>query len=186
MSPAAGLLAPLLAGRAAAWVSRQRALHRPPARALDPDPRSRLAAWFSPATLDLVRLRTVPRLDPPSVLAALRRVGLSPPLEFERIWGITFVDTIVVVERVPPAEMETLLFHECVHVAQYRLLGVRGFLDRYVRGWLGAGRRYRGIPLEADAYELAARYAAGEGPFPVEPEVARRLAARGWGTGGQR
>jgi hypothetical protein len=183
LTASARLLTPFLAGAAAAWVTRQRERHRAAAAPLEPGSRSRLAAWFSPATLDLVRVRSVPRLDPPRAVAALRRAGLSPPLEFDRIWGITFVDTVVVVERASHMEMDALLFHECVHAVQYRLLGARGFLDRYVRGWLDAGRRYRAIPLEADAYELAARFAAGDGPFPVEPEVARRLAARGWGTG---
>lgn len=184
MSVAGPALARLLAGRAAAWVAGQRARHRPRASPLTPAARERLGPWFRPDTLVLARVRTVPRLDPGPVIGALERVGFRPPLEWDRIWGITFVDTIVLMDRVPAEELDTLLFHECVHVAQYRLLGARRFLDEYLRGWVEAGRRYRDIPLEADAYALALKFAtAPDAPFAVEPEVAARLHARGWAAG---
>lgn len=177
MTVAGTVLAPFLAGRAAAWVETQRARHRPRAERLPIEAAERLAGWFLPESLAAVRLRAVPRIDPPAPLGLLERLGVRLPLEFERIWGITFVDTIVLLERVPEEERGPLLFHECVHVVQYRLLGTRGFLERYVRGWLAVGRRYRDIPLEMDAYALARRFVEEPGaPFAVEPEVARRLA----------
>lgn len=183
MNAAAAMIAPFLAARAAGWVERQRARHRGAAANLSEDGAARLAPWFGPETLARLRVRTVPRMDPPPGLGVVARLGLDLPLEFDRIWGMTFVDTVVLLERVPPVARETLLFHECVHVVQYRLLGVRGFLAEYVRGWLEAGRRYRDIPLEADAYDLARRFEqAPETPFAAEPEIARRLAARGWGA----
>jgi hypothetical protein len=69
---------------------------------------------------------------------------------------------------------ERLLRHELEHVAQYRRLGVLGFLRRYLaayaRGRLrGHSHRsaYRRIPFEASA-EWRARRALGIGVLPRE------------------
>jgi hypothetical protein len=50
-----------------------------------------------------------------------------------------------------------LLFHELVHVEQYRQLGVPRFAELYVSGFLTGGS-YEAIPLEVIAYALGARY----------------------------
>ena len=121
----------------------------------------------------------VPRLSISRFLGIARRLGL-PAVDLDRILGITFLDTIVVPEsRADPLSVTTL-FHELVHVEQARQLGVRGFVERYVRGWLDAGRSYAAIPLEADAYALERRFrAAPDQPFDVAAEVTRRLAHSG-------
>jgi hypothetical protein len=70
------------------------------------------------------------------------------------------------------------LFHELVHVEQYKQLGVRNFAKLYVRGFLRTGA-YRGIPLEVHAYELDGRYAANPAlRFRVRDEVRRWIAER--------
>ena len=76
-----------------------------------------------------------------------------------------------------------LLFHEIVHVVQYRLLGVRGFAEQYIRGWARSGFDYREIPLEVEAYALEAEFADGaiRGGI-VERRVAGRLGRR-WSEG---
>ncbi|MBW3660557.1 MAG: hypothetical protein KY397_02870 [Gemmatimonadetes bacterium] len=171
-------LAPLMARAGGSWVARQRERHRPEADPLDPANRSALQAFYSADTLDRVRVRTVVGLDPPPLFETIRRLGVSLPLEMDRIAGIAFVDTLVVHAFVPEVDRIPILFHELVHVVQYHRLGLEGFMDRYVRGWLEADRRYRDIPLESDAYELAARFVeAPEQAFDVESEVDRRLAA---------
>lgn len=178
MSLVAGLVTPALAGRATAWVAGQRERHRPGAEPLDENVSRRLAGWFDAATLESVRVRSVPRLDAGPAVRALEWLGVRLPLEIDRVWGITFVDTIVVLDRVPVETRLPLLFHECVHVTQYRRLGARGFLEAYVRGWLENGRRYREIPLEVDAYALQRRFVEAPGdPVPVDAAVAER-----WGT----
>ena len=63
-----------------------------------------------------------------------------------------------------------VLFHELVHVVQFRLLGVREFSRQYVEGFLKSGS-YEGIPLEVCAYELEARFEMSARPFAVEDEV---------------
>jgi hypothetical protein len=52
-----------------------------------------------------------------------------------------------------------LLFHELVHVVQYEKLGFAEFAAKYVKGFLSGGS-YEAIPLEMNAYELDAQFAA--------------------------
>ena len=67
--------------------------------------------------------------------------------------AITFSDTIVAHVQFT----NDLLFHELVHVEQYRQLGTPKFSDLYVRGFLNGGG-YEGIPLELNAYQLGDQY----------------------------
>ena len=161
------------------WVRRRRDRHRRDASPLGTDALRALAPFFPPETLAAARVAIVPRLSVSRLLGLARRLGL-PAVDMDRILGITFLDTIVVPgSRGAPLSLTTL-FHELVHVEQARQLGVRGFVERYVRGWLGAGRNYAAIPLEADAYALERRFrAAPEQPFDVAAEIARRLARSG-------
>lgn len=159
-----------------AWIEAQRAANRPHAVRLPDDARQRLDPYFEPATLEPVRLHSVERLEPP---AGFGLVGHFPPLgiDFERVLAITFGDTIVVAEDlIPDAARLANLFHECVHVAQYRQLGVEAFVRRYLAGWAAADYRYHAIPLERDAYDLQRRFVTESGlSFSVEAEVGRRL-----------
>ena len=50
-----------------------------------------------------------------------------------------------------------LVFHELVHVEQYRQLGIPRFAELYVRGFLNGGS-YEATPLEVNAYALGERY----------------------------
>ncbi len=92
--------------------------------------------------------------------------------------GITFEDTVLLSERYLGEDelSPRLLFHELVHVAQYRQLGIADFVSRYIRGWAENGYDYHAIPLERDAYRLLERYERNpEQPFSVSEEVAQRL-----------
>jgi hypothetical protein len=87
--------------------------------------------------------------------------------DFQQMTAITFNDVVVSHE----AFSNGLLFHELVHVEQYRRLGVTRFADHYVRGFL-AGAGYGGIPLEINAYDLGGRFEADpDHAFSVEDEV---------------
>jgi hypothetical protein len=62
-----------------------------------------------------------------------------------------------------------------VHVVQYKYLGLQGFSDRYVRGFLTGGS-YEEIPLVKQAYELEGRFAADPAAtFSVEQDVKERI-----------
>ena len=72
---------------------------------------------------------------------------------------------------------DRLLFHELVHVVQYEKLGVAEFAAKYVRGFLSGGS-YEAIPLEMNACELDARFAAAPTiAFSVASEVGACLDA---------
>ncbi len=72
---------------------------------------------------------------------------------FSSMAAVTFCD--VVVSHQPFTD--GLLFHELVHVEQYRQLGITRFAELYVRGFLSKGG-YGGIPLKMNAYELGGRF----------------------------
>lgn len=145
---------------ARAWVRNRRARYHPAGECL------------SPADIDLL----TPFHDA-ELLAGVRVCRV--PLHLGRIAGITYGDTILIVPDAPRngRPWEQLLFHEMVHVVQYDVLGIDGFIDRYLRGWAAGGCRYRAIPLEEDAYAIEAMFTAGRRrPFSVREEVERRLA----------
>jgi len=165
-----------MARRAVRWIERQRRTHRAHAAPIDANACGRFAEYFEPSTLDEVRLRIVTRYAGPRSLSLFGRF-LPFTIDFDRVYGITFVDTIVIAqELVPETDRLACLFHECVHVAQYRLLGVGEFVRRYLAAWAAVDWIYGAIPLERDAYELQRRFAANPmEPFSVEAEVTRRL-----------
>jgi hypothetical protein len=104
-------------------------------------------------------------------------MGFEPAAlpNFGLMAAITFVDTVVSHEPFT----DRLLFHELVHVVQYENLGLEGFADKYVRGFLSGGS-YDGIPLEMNAYELDGRFAAPPAKaFSVVDEV------QGWVDAGK-
>ncbi len=69
-----------------------------------------------------------------------------------------------------------LLFHELVHVEQYRQLGILRFSDLYVRGFLNGGS-YEAIPLEINVYTLGGRFEQNPArQFSVTDEVRSWLA----------
>jgi len=68
---------------------------------------------------------------------------------------------------------DALLFHELVHVEQYRQLGIPRFAELYARGFLRGGG-YDGIPLEVNAHTLGGRYESNPAQqFAVTDEVRR-------------
>jgi hypothetical protein len=160
------------------WLHRSRARHRDAAAPISDEALRALAPFFLPETLAAARVAVVPRIPLSRVLRIARRLGISA-VDADRLLGITYLDTIVVPEHwAGPVPLSTL-FHELVHIEQARQLGVRGFVERYIRGWLENGRRYATIPLEVDAYTLERRFRANpKEPFDVTAEVARRLAAQ--------
>lgn len=168
-------LGPLVARLGRSWVTDQRERHRPLAGPVEPDRRAALEPFFAGWVLDAVRVRVVERIDPPPLVGTLTSLGIPLPLEIDRIAGIAFVDTVALLDSVPEPGRTPLLFHELVHVVQYRELGVRGFVERYVAGWLAGGRRYAAIPLERDAYALQRRFRAAAEPFDAESEILRLL-----------
>jgi hypothetical protein len=101
----------------------------------------------------------------PPFYADLEKLGFTGLPDFTTMPAITFDDVVVFHEPLTPQ----LIFHELVHVVQYRLLGVDEFARLYVRGYLHGG--YIGTPLEICAYELDGCFIMGSVGFDVEAEV---------------
>lgn len=171
----------LIMREGAAWIAEQRDLHNPAARPLDRHERRAFATFFEPELLDSARVLRVERIENPGFYSFFEEAGKPIPIDFTRASGIALLDTILVVESRVPSDGPSwlpLIFHELVHLAQYRHLGLPAYIERYVGGWTENGFSYRAIPLEDQAYDLAERYgrASGRG-FSVEAEV-RRLFPR--------
>ena len=118
---------------------------------------------------DLERIRICPpgqeRVDNPPFYGELEKLGFTGLPDFTTMAAITFDDTVVFHDLLTPQ----LIFHEMVHVVQYRLLGINEFARLYVRGYLHSG--YSGTPLEVCAYDLDGRFIMGSVGFDVEAEV---------------
>ena len=163
----------------AEYIDRQRQIYRRKAVLLNANQRAAMRPFFPASTLDALRVTvlTGERVSNPPFYSALVQMGFEPAAlpNFSLMAAITFVDTVVSHE----AFSDRLLFHELVHVVQYAKLGLGGFADKYVWGFLRGGS-YAAIPLEINAYELDARFAAAPAkPFSVADEV------QGWINAGK-
>lgn len=167
-------LSPLLGFSAARYIERHATQYRPIARKLSIREMDAMS-WFFPAdTLHRSRISAATGpLQPPRIQRFAKLLGYPDLLSHEFTAAITFINVVVYFE---PMSLRTL-FHELVHVEQYKQLkGAGTFAKLYVRGYLRTGD-YQGIPLERHAYELDARYAANPAlSFSVRDEVARAIA----------
>jgi hypothetical protein len=131
---------------------------------------------FSPQLLEGIRLLVLQgeQVAIPECYSMLRTLGFRNLPDQSTMGAITFCDVVVSHEPFTNG----LLFHELVHVEQYRQLGIPRFSDLYVRGFLNGGS-YEAIPLEVNAYTLGGRFESDPlRAFSVENEV-RRWAAEG-------
>jgi hypothetical protein len=138
-----------------------------------PTGKQTLLSPFFPADVlsDTRSVAARPRLLNPSFYSQLRALGIKRLPEIANVAAITFID--VIVHQAPLTN--DLLFHELVHIIQYRKLGLEEFARLYVKGFL-VGGSYAAIPLERQAYALEARFtAAPHLPFSVEDEVSRAI-----------
>jgi hypothetical protein len=138
----------------AGYIIWQRERLRPRATALSSEAKDCLRGYFSEQLLDSARL------------AANETLLVAPSVA-----AITF-DNVIAAKQNPWIE---LLFHELVHVVQFRQLGVREFSRRYVAGYTFT-RSYRRIPLEVCAFSLEDRFLRGQ-RFDVELAVEDWLAS---------
>jgi len=155
----------------AQYIAAQRDKFLPQAAPLTAAQRAAMAGFFVPQLLDAVRVLVLhgTRVEDPPFYPMLAGMGFSNLPGFSQMAAITFDD--VVVSHMPFTA--GLLFHELVHVEQYRQLGIPRFSELYVRGFLSGGG-YDGIPLEANAYILGRRFEADPRQrFSATDEVAR-------------
>src|SRR5215469_10748597 len=157
--------------QAAAYIAQGRQTYRPGAAPLSLSQKNAMRRFFPETLLDSTRLavRTRERVSNPPFYAQLVQMGfsLADLPDFAHMAAITFVDTVVSHESFS----DRLLFHELVHVVQYEKLGIVNFAAKYVNGFLSGGS-YEAIPLEMNAYQLDARFAAAPAEtFSVSDQV---------------
>jgi hypothetical protein len=132
----------------ATYIADQRSSFVKRARPIPPELANNVRPFFPKDILSGVHV-VRGRADEPAFYSQLREMGIRNPPAFSDMAGITFQDVVVHAEPLTAA----LLFHELVHALQYKHLGLRGFAERYVRGFLTGGS-YEEIPLEKQAYSL--------------------------------
>ena len=164
-----------LSGLVSQYITTQREKYAPRAIPLSAPQKAKMAGFFSPELLDNGRLLVLSgeRVANPDFYPMLRGLGFDNLPDQSAMGAITFADTVV--SHGPFTD--GLLFHELVHVEQYRQLGIPDFSGLYVRGFLSGGG-YDGIPLERNAYMLGERYEKDPARrFSVADEVAGWIAA---------
>jgi hypothetical protein len=153
----------------AQYIVRQRERYGPRSLPLSQQQRAAMNGFFSPEVLDgtgLVILQGE-RIANPEFYPMLRDLGFDNLPDQSAMGAITFADVVVSHE----AFSNGLLFHELVHVEQYRELGIPRFSELYVRGFLNGGG-YDAIPLEVNAYTLGSKFEANPREiFSVADEV---------------
>ena len=140
----------------AQYISNEQMNYSPRAAHLSIRQKTAMAGFFDQELLDKALLLVLvnERVPNPDFYPIIAARGFDNLPDQSAMDAITFSDTVVA--HVPFTE--GLLFHELVHVEQYRQLGIERFADLYVRGFLGRGS-YGSIPLEQNAYQLGAEYA---------------------------
>jgi len=154
-------------------IAEQREAFHGKARPIQSDHVRALQPFFPRDVLETIHVVRGRAAEPP-FYSQLRAMGIRNAPPFSDMAGITFQDVVVHVE---PLTLP-LLFHELVHAVQYKHLGLQGFADAYVRGFLTGGS-YEEIPLEKQAYELEGRFSAHPAAtFSVEEDVTNRIRAK--------
>jgi hypothetical protein len=153
------------------YIGQQCQTYRPGAAPLSVSQKTVMRPFFPDGALNSARLVVLAgqRVNNPRFYGELVQMGfaLDDLPDFAQMGAITFVDTVVSHEPFT----DRLLFHELVHVVQYAKLGLPEFAAKYVKGFLPGGS-YGAIPLEMNAYEMDARFAAEPArAFSVESEV---------------
>ena len=143
--------------------------------------RDELNRFFDLETLDKTRIKMVPIIENPDFYSTLNKKGIPEPMDLTTASGITYIDTVLISERYLTHQSQwlPLIFHELVHIVQYEVLGVQKFMEQYVFGWADHGFSYASIPMENDAFDLAAKYESNtRHGFSVINEVRLRLTER--------
>jgi len=155
----------------AQYITTQREKYTARATQLPAQQKAKMAGFFSPQLLDDARLLVLSgeRVGNPDFYPMLINWGFDNLPDQSAMEAITFSDTVV--SHGPLTDR--ILFHELVHVEQYRLLGIPRFSELYVRGFL-VGGSYEEIPLERNASVIQRRDQGRD------PKNDRRGAVRRW------
>jgi hypothetical protein len=123
----------------AQYITSQREKYSPGAARLSPQQAIAMGGFFPSELLDQARLLVLKgeRVAIPDFYRMLQDMGFNNLPDQSTMGAITFSDVVVS----HGAFSDGLLFHELVHVEQYRQLGVRRFSELYVGGFLASWPR---------------------------------------------
>ena len=145
------------------WIRDQRNIYDSSASGFPANVKAHLQPYFGDTILDKAKVIQIPTLKNPPFYENLAQYGISIPLDFSSMLGITLNDTIVLAHSpLENANLGQLIFHELVHVTQYHFLGIDEFMKQYVNGWALNEFDYYSIPLEVEAYTMDQRYVSGD------------------------
>lgn len=165
--------APEIVGGVLKYYREEREVYRRHGEPLRLATREVMAGYFKAQLLDAIRtvtLRGVRIPPPPFYLQASEMSGGNFP-DFVHLASVTYIDVIVFHERIEPRT----LFHGLVHAAQMAVLGLERYVELYVGGFLKY-RSWTAIPLEHQAFQLEARFAANSADkFSVENQISSAL-----------
>ena len=155
------------------WVWDQQTRFSRISRQLTAEEKKCLEGFFHPETLASARVAEVYEIENPPFLSELRARGLPGIVDFRLMAGIAFVDIIVTATRFScsGASWISLLFHELVHVVQYRILKTEEMVRQYLMGWADNNFDYYQIPIEVQAYCLQREFDGKVPPFSVEDRI---------------
>ncbi len=139
----------------AQYISSQQTRYLPKGVPLSTQQRTGMAGFFDSHLLEEARLVVLVGewVANPDFYPMLEAIGFTNLPDQSSMAAITFSNVVVAHVRFT----DPLLFHELVHIEQYRQLGIHRFADLYARGFLNGGG-YDGIPLERNAYSLGHQY----------------------------
>ena len=160
-----------VSGLVADYISSQQQKYASRAVPLTSQQKAAVSPFFAPELLvnTLLLVLEGERVANPDFYPMLRNLGFKNLPDQSAMAAITFCDVVVSNEVIS----DELLFHELVHVEQYRQLGIRQFSALYVHGFLKGGS-YDAIPLEVNAYTLEDRFRREpHRRFSVQQEVTR-------------
>jgi hypothetical protein len=169
-------VAEMIAG-VAAYLRQERDLYFKASEPLTPIWKSAVQPYFSNTLIECVRIVTLEgaRIPPPPFYSEAMAMSQGSFPDFVHLASFTYIDVIVFNDQITSRP----LFHGLVHVAQMVVLGLDRYVDLYVRGFV-KHRSWIAIPLEAQAFQLDARFAMSPADiFLMETEI------RLWAEGGR-
>lgn len=125
--------------------------------------------YFTPATLDQIRVVELKgaRVPSPEFYEKAKALGFEHLPQVTHMDSLTFLDVIVFNQNIT----ERALFHGLVHAVQFQELGLDRYVDLFVRCFANTKFHFT-VPLEAHAFSLESRFARPTGTrFSVEEQV---------------
>ena len=126
---------------------------------------SQLSQYYTKRILDATKIVIVDKVE----MIPLARLGVPGFDEFEHLnaSGVTYFNTYFIHKDY--SRIESVHFHELVHIVQWNHLGIDRFLLLYGLGLKENG--YRSNPLEIQAYELQEQFENSKDCFDVEYRI---------------